>query len=220
MIKFEEEMINILQDLDKSNILPYCIISGSWSLYFYKFLFDNFVPPIATTDFDIFLPDVRKIKESNISSILSEREYYRNDDILSGKTTFLSKDGFEIEFLTLPKRNSNNVLIVEGLRIGAEVLPKLAPLKENYITVIYHGMNINIPSPSSYCLQKLLINKDRKQNKQLKDIDGVKYVLNFINASKKYSDEFISLYMKFPKKWKNSVDCIIKEYSLLTPISK
>ena len=126
MIEYENEMIDIINALDKGNFLSHCVISGSWCMYFYKYIFEEFIPPIATTDLDIFLPSVSKIKDSSLTQILADLDYIREDDILSGKTKYHSKDGFEIEFLTVPNRSMNNVVVIKAGNIGAEALPKMA----------------------------------------------------------------------------------------------
>ena len=181
-------------------------------------MFESFVPPIATTDFDIFLPVYSKIKKTNFTSLLTDLDYVRDDDYLSGKTKFYSKTGFELEFLTLPNRAMNNVITIPAIGIGAEALPKMAPLLWNYVTVDFHGLLVNVPSPSSYCLQKLLINSERRIDKQEKDIQAIRYVLSFVNASNKYSDEFIESFNSSPKKWKKTILETIKKHKIETPL--
>ncbi len=205
MVKFEEKMLEIIGALDESNLLKDCIISGSWAMFFYKEIFEGFIPPIATTDFDIFLPSVSKIKSGNINKLLIDLDYLRDDDSLTGKTKYFSKDGFEIEFLTLPDRSMNSVIRIKAIGIGAEALPKMKIAAWNFITVKYDRYNVNVPSPASYCLQKLLINKERSEDKQIKDIDAVRYILSYIAVSKKYKDEFIESYKSAPKKWKKAI---------------
>ena len=214
MVNYENEMNDVLKALNDANVLENTIIVGSWSMYFYKEIFENFVPQIATTDFDLFLPNPSKIINSNINKLLIDLDYYRSDDFLTGKTRFYSKKGFEIEFLTLPKRNSTDVVKIKNANIGAEALPKMLPIKWNYITIKYHNLNINIPSPASYCLQKLLINKDRKEAKQKRDIDSVKYVLGFVALSTKYKAEFLDLLNRAPKKWAKIINETIKKNNL------
>ena len=107
------------------------------------------------------------------------------------------------------------VIRIKTIGIGAEALPKMKIIKWNYITIKYDKYAINVPSPASYCLQKLLINKDRKEEKKKKDIDAVKYVLGYISVSKKYREEFIDSYNKSPKKWKK----IIKETMLANDLN-
>lgn len=206
MIEYENEMIKIISALKEGNFLSHCVISGSWCMYFYTYIFEEFIPPIATTDLDLFLPSVSKIKDSNLTKILADLDYLREDDCLSGKTKFYSKDGFEIEFLTLPNRTMSNVVKIKANNIGAEALPKMAPAGWNYIQVDFNGLTINVASPVSFVLQKLLINNERKDEyKKQKDLDAIKYVLRFIKASNKYSKELKDSLDTYPKKWKKTI---------------
>lgn len=214
MVKYENKMLDIIEALHKSGLLKNCIISGSWAMFFYKEIFEGFVPPIATTDFDIFLPKVSKIKEGNINKLLIDLDYLRDDDSLTGKTKYYSKDGFEIEFLTVPDRTMNNVIIIHSIGLGAEALPKMKVAEWNYLTVKYNGYDVNVPSPASYCLQKLLINKERTDVKKTKDIDAVKYILGYVLASNKYKEEFIESFNSAPKKWKKAIIETIKANKL------
>ncbi len=218
MVKFESKMLDIIEALHKSGLLKNCIISGSWAMFFYKEIFEGFIPPIATTDFDIFLPNVSRIKEGNINKLLIDLDYLRDDDSLTGKTKYYSKDGFEIEFLTVPDRTMNNVIKIHSIGIGAEALPKMKVAEWNYITVKYNGYEVNVPSPASYCLQKLLINKEREEVKKAKDIDAVKYILKYVLASKKYKEEFIESFNSAPKKWKKAIKETIEANELNTLI--
>ena len=84
----------------------------------------------------------------------------------------------------------------------------------NYVTVKYNGYNINVPSPASYCLQKLLINKERSEVKKAKDIDAVRYILGYVLASNKYSAEFIESFNNAPKKWQKEIREAIKTNGL------
>ena len=207
-------MLDIIEALYKCGLLKNCIISGSWAMFFYKEIFEGFIPPIATTDFDIFLPNVSKIKEGNINKLLLDLDYLRDDDSLTGKTKYYSKDGFEIEFLTVPDRTMNSVIRIHSIGIGAEALPKMKVAEWNYITVKFNGYDVNVPSPASYCLQKLLINKERTEVKKDKDIDAVKYILQFVVASEKYKEEFIESFRSAPKKWKKAIKETIETNNL------
>ena len=98
MVRFENKMLDIIDALHKSGLLRNCIISGSWAMFFYKEIFEGFLPPIATTDFDIFLPIVSKIKESNINKLLIDLDYLRDDDSLTGKTNIILKMDLKLNF--------------------------------------------------------------------------------------------------------------------------
>lgn len=95
---------------------------------------------------------------------------------------------------------------VKGMNVVAEALPKMAPAGWNHVQIDFNGMKLNIVSPVSFVLQKLLINKERQpEYKKEKDIDAVKYVLNYIKTSQKYSDELKNSFNEYPKKWKKAI---------------
>lgn len=98
MINFEDKMFSIINALYKSKLLEKCIISGSWAMYFYKEIFEDFIPPIATTDFDIFLPKISSIKDGDINSLLIDMEYLRDDDYLSAKQNTFRKMDLKLNF--------------------------------------------------------------------------------------------------------------------------
>ena len=206
MKSYENEMIKVLHALNDSGALPYVVISGSWSMYFYKKIFEDFTPRVETTDLDLFLPNPKKAKGENLGSHLKAISYIRNSDCLTGKTMFLSENGFSIEFLTIPDRSMTNTLEIPGMLVVAEALPKMAPAGWNYVQVEFDGMTINVTSPVSFVLQKLLINNERKSDfKKEKDLDAIKYVLGFVKTSSKYNQELIESLATYPKKWKKAI---------------
>ena len=67
-------------------------------------------------------------------------------------------------------------------------------------------MVVNVVSPVSFILQKLLINNERaSEYKKEKDLDAIKYVLGFIKSSKKYYQELKESVETYPKKWKKTI---------------
>ena len=162
MPEYENEMRRVMKALNEAGALPHCIVTGSWAMYFYKSIFEDFHPRVETTDLDMYLPDPKSAKAENLPMLLRELSYIRSDDTLTGKTTFLSSNGFEIEFLTVPDRTMSPVLRVPGMSIGAEALPKMAPIGWNYVEIEWEGMRLKVASPASFIIQKLLINEERK----------------------------------------------------------
>ena len=63
-------------------------------------------------------------------------------------------------------------------------------------------------------MQKLLINKERTEVKKDKDIEAVKYILQFVVASEKYKEEFIESFRSAPKKWKKAIKETIETNNL------
>lgn len=215
MKSYENEMRNVLNALHEANALKDIIITGSWAMYFYKQIFDDFIPRVETTDLDLYLPNPKRASGNDLPAKLSKYSYIRHNDYITGKTMFLSDEGFSIEFLTLPDRNMTPTIEVKGLNVVAEALPKMAPAGWNYVQIEYNGLTINIVSPVSFVLQKLLINKERKpENKKEKDIDAVKYILAYVKASNKYSEELKQSLQNYPKKWKKAIFEAAEKYNI------
>ena len=216
MKNYENEMIKVLHALNDSGALPYIVISGSWSMYFYERVFEDFVPRVETTDLDLFLPNPKKAKGEKLAEHLKAISYIKNNDYITGKTMFLSDNGFSIEFLTIPDRTMSNTLEIPGMFVVAEALPKMAPAGWNYIQVNFDGMLVNVTSPVSFVLQKLLINGERKSDyKKEKDLDAIKYVLGFVKASNKYNQELTESLESYPKKWKKIIIETAKENNVV-----
>ena len=215
MKSYEAELSNVLSALHQAGALQDVIVTGSWAMYFYTYLFNDFDPRVETTDLDLFLPNPKRTKGDNFPSKLTAYSYKRHNDYITGKTLFLSDKGFSVEFLTLPDRNLTPTIEIKGLNVVAEALPKMAPAGWGYIQVEFNGLKVNIVSPISFVLQKLLINKERTpESKKEKDIDAVRYVLNFIKASPKYSKELIESFEAYPKKWKKAIVETAKTYNV------
>ena len=206
MKSYEIEMNKVLHALNEADALKDVIITGSWAMYFYKQIFDGFVPRIETTDLDLYLPNPKRASGNNLPSRLTAYSYKRHNDYITGKTMFLSDEGFSIEFLTLPDRNMTPTIEIKGLNVVAEALPKMAPAGWNYVQVDYNGLKVNIVSPVSFVLQKLLINKERKpEYKKEKDLDALSYVLGFIKASTKYTELLKQSFNQYPRKWQKAI---------------
>ena len=139
MYKYEDDVVNILKAFEKAGALEYIVVAGSWAMYFYRLIFDGFVPRVETTDLDLFLPNPKKAKSKNLSSLLVNCKYVKNTDYLTGITRFILQDAnFNIEFLTTPDRTLSNALVISGFDVVAEALPKMAPAGWNYIQVLFH----------------------------------------------------------------------------------
>lgn len=206
MKKYEHEMIDILSALNESGALKHVVVAGSWATYFYKYIFESFIPRAETTDFDLYLPDPKRASGISLTEKLINKSFKRIDACLTSKTIFTSDAGFSIEFLTIPDRTMSPTIRIKGLDIVAEALPKMAPVGWNYVQIEFGGFVVNVVSPVSFVLQKLLINNERKPEfKKEKDIEAIKYLLPFILASQKYSSELKDAFEKYPKKWRRTI---------------
>jgi predicted nucleotidyltransferase len=55
-----QKVDEILKVFSEVGLLNHIILIGSWCLFFYQYLFLNFVPRLRTTDIDFYLPDAKK----------------------------------------------------------------------------------------------------------------------------------------------------------------
>lgn len=202
MIENEKKLKDVLAVLNDEGILCNVILIGSWCLLFYKKIFSEFDPLIRTTDIDFYVPDAKRIKDKNgLVKSLKNINYDMIHDSLTNKTSFISPDGFELEFLTRLNRDNLACVKLGNTDIFAESLSYVEIFSGNYIEINYDDLNVKLASPASYVLQKLLISANRKEKRE-KDIESIKHVLNYVKVSKKYNNELIDLYNSLPKKWK------------------
>ena len=194
------EIYRILQILNEENMLSNIILIGSWCMFFYEKLFEDFEPLIRTVDIDFFVPNPKRIRcKNNIIKTLQSINFDFLVDAITNKSKFISPDGFELEFMTKLNRNGLSVVKIGNTGVYAEALSYLDLYCKSHIQFEYKGLLVNVASPESYVLQKLLINNQRKGKKE-KDVESIKYILNFINMSKVYN---------------NSLKELLKQYCLL-----
>lgn len=202
----EKQLFEILNVFDKEGFLKHTILIGSWCLVFYKQIFETFKPNIKTSDIDFYIPNAKAVKEkNNVIESFEEIHYTVVHDSMTNKTRFISPLGFELEFLTNLTRSNLPCVRLGDTNIYAESLSYVDIFAGNYIEVKYNNLNVKVASPASYVLQKLLINDLRREDKRAKDIESVKDVLVYVNASRKYRDELKNLYSSLPKKWQRKI---------------
>lgn len=66
MPEYEFEMRAVMKALNASGALPHCIVMGSWAMYFYKTIFEDFRPRVETTDLDMYLPSPKSATAENL----------------------------------------------------------------------------------------------------------------------------------------------------------
>lgn len=212
-----QNLVGILKILDKNGILQHSILIGSWCLHFYEMIFENFKQSLTTSDIDFYVDNPKKVtKTGNIFLDFEENDYLSRHDSMTGKTTFYSLQGFEIEFLTKLNREMSSTVMIGNTGIKAESLTYVDIFSSNYIEVMYQGMNVKVASPSAYILQKLLISKRRKIEKAKKDIMTVSMVLEQVKSRPLFYSDLRRLYDSLPKKWKKEIDsiCSMNEINL------
>lgn len=206
MKKNQDKMLDIIKALNQTGLLNHLILIGSWTMFFYKEIFPNFTPTIRTTDLDFYVPHAKtSIENGSTIKALKEIRYEMRNDILTNRTTFISADGFELEFLTNLNRKQLDCVKIGNTDIYAESLPYLDIFIPNYVEVAYQGIKIKIASPASFVLQKFLINSERDKSKKQKDLEAALLVFSYIKDDPKYLKELKDVFLKLSKKQRNRV---------------
>ena len=218
MTENESRLLEILQILEKEKILKDVILIGSWCTFLYKTIFDDFHPIIRTLDIDFYVPDSKRVREKeNVILSLKSLNYSILQDCLTNKTTFIYPAGFELEFITKLNRKGQPCVELGNTNIYAESISYVDIFSYNYVEVDYKGIIVKVASPSSYIIQKLLIN-DLRKDKAEKDLLSIKQVLSYVQTSKKYTSELQSLFTSLPKKWRNKIEKCCKINYIKLPL--
>lgn len=211
----EKELKTLLKTLNDCGLLENIIIIGSWALFFYKQMYCDFQSQLMTTDLDLYIPNKRNLKTCNITNELRHNSYIRYDDFLSNKTIFVSDKDFKIEFLTKYDRTMNNSINIEKINIYAEALNYISLLEINEISVNYKEYKVRVPNPASFVLHKLLISKDRSEEKQLKDLDSILYIVDKFKNSLDFKSTISLTFKELPKKWKKKIIQTVEKYEIV-----
>lgn len=170
----------ILSVLKHEELLDKIILVGSWAVYFYHEIFENFDLSIRTTDIDFYVPLPSHFKEKfGIIKSFKTINYDLRMDTLTNKVVFFSPDEFELEFITGLTRKQLSIVRLGNTPIYAESLPYLNFYNDQPLNHTFEEIPIKIASPAAYVLQKLLILHLRNK-KVSKDVESLTYVLNYM----------------------------------------
>lgn len=208
---------NVIEILNRLDLLEYVVIVGSWAEYLYEEsnYFDFFISSIRTTDVDILVKNIRKPDKK--VDLLSEFE--KNDfDIMfdnSGITRLL-KNHLEVEFL-VREMGPGQVEPYDILSLGlkGEGLRYMDYLIDYSIPVEVNGYKILIPAPAAYVIHKLIIHQDRKEEKKEKDLRAIENMLTFIRRNEKELALVKSIYAGLPKKAMKRVDEVCRDTGII-----
>ena len=78
-------------------------------------------------------------------------------------------------------------------------------LLDNTITISIESIDVTLPSPQAYLLQKIIIN-DQRRNKAGKDYLGIENLLENIKRSDAQYQDLKELYKSLIKKQRNKID--------------
>ncbi len=199
----QKEVLQLLKVLNDNNILKHVIVAGSWAEYIYAQagVLPGFNLNLRTIDMDFLVKNMRRPSEPvDLLAIVKKNNYSIAHDVLLGTTKMVSPGGLEIEFLIGQMGSGERSVLPTNLGVAAQALRHMEGIVSNAITVDLLGMDVQVPKPESYVLHKMLINSERKPNKQIKDRQSIARLLPYINF-----ETMNELYAKFTKKEKARV---------------
>ena len=198
----------------KNNVLEHVVLIGSWAEYIFEVsdYLKDFKANIKTKDIDFLIKNINKPKEGiNIVDILEEEGYETSIDYISGIFKFYKGKDLEIEFIVREiGKGKSEPYIVPSFGIKAEGLRHTDLLIRNTVNIEIKNIEIIVPTPQAYLLQKIIINNQRK-NKADKDYLGIENLLENIKRSSREYKKLRNLYITLTKKQKNSIDIFLNE---------
>lgn len=202
MVNDQKQLNRILQLIYDNGFSNELVLMGSWNEYFYSQIYEEYETYMATMDLDFYCVNRNKQKANkSLSTILIENGFVCSRDYLTNKTTFINNE-FEIEFLHRITREMSSTIKVPRLDVVAECLGGMERYESHVI--MYHDdvydYDVNILSPAYYCVHKIVINSERKLDKQEKDSLAIRNVLLLVEKRKELKEEFKSVVNELTKK--------------------
>ena len=136
----------------------------------------NFDPNTKTNDCDFLCKNLRKPNPKiNLVKILEDEGYLILPDIMHQACKIQAKSGFEIEFLLGKRGAGEEITLKSNFGFFVITLRHVDMLIKNSINVNCFGINVDVPKPEAYVLQKIVINasRDRKKEKDNISIRGL-----------------------------------------------
>jgi len=209
--------LSVIRALDKAGALDQIILIGSWSQFLYRDYFQNspHIPAIRTLDVDFLVPQPSKAgKDIDISKILEKCGFEINSSYPEGYSKF-SNPELEIEFLTpeLGKDNGSHCNI-KNLHVQAQKMRYLDILQEHVLKVTYEHIEVKVPEPSAFVIQKILGTEYRKNSgKKQKDLDAAKEIGEYLLEDPVQRKKLKTIFDSLPVKWGKRLRKIIQHKS-------
>jgi len=199
-------VVEVLRRLDKAGVLQDIVLVGSWCVHFYKSYFDGaLLSAIRTRDMDFLIPTPPKLKgEVQVTELLKDLGFiseFHGDGSVS-----LSHPELIIDFLVAERgRGADKPYVVKSLGVKAQPLRYMSLLTDDTITVRSGGLQLTLPHPINYALQKLIISGRRAyEEKAVKDrLQAVEVLRAVVSHGDKGRAR--SKFQKLPVGWRKEI---------------
>ncbi len=206
-------LLELLETFHENGLLKHLILIGSWADFLYEecSVIENYTSLIRTQDIDwLILNRDRPSPPVSLHKILTEKEYMPNFS-RSGIVCY-GKDEFEVEFLSMHQGRPTLIADCPGVGITAEVLTHVDMLARFRITVDYKGYPVQIPEPAALALHKMIIRKERKPDKQEKDLNTIIGLLIRLTENDAGTQSLKAVYADLFIKEKKQVELFLYEH--------
>ena len=174
---------------------------GSWCFWLYqkKLGVNNY--PLRTPDIDFLIPNPYRGKD-NEGFLNRLQELGFNRAFNSNGSIYLWNEELKIEFITPEKgRGAERAIKIRKLGINAIPLRFVSLLLDNPVSITERGIEILVPNPVNFCLQKLLIaSRRRETEKALKDLEQA-----ICTSTVLHKAEIQKTFATLPAKWQRSI---------------
>lgn len=199
-------VVEVLRRLNRAGVLQGMVLVGSWCAHFYKDYLDGAaLSAIRTRDMDFLIPTPSKIKgEVRVAELLKSLGFIA--DFHGDGSISLSHPELIIDFLVAERgRGADKPYFVKALGVKAQPLRYMGLLSEDTIKVRSRGLELVLPHPINYALQKLIISGRRADEKKAtKDRFQAVEVLREIVARADGEKARVK-FMKLPAGWRKAV---------------
>lgn len=193
------KVVEVLMKLDEAGCLEHMMLVGSWADFLYSAsgYLPDYESRIRTLDLDFLVYNIRKPNPpKNVITTFKEMGFIVERDRMTGVTKLLDPStGFEIEFLAQLLGSGTERYIKTNLGVTAQGLREFRILSNNRIELSYLGMNILVPKPEAFLINKMVINHGRSEAKAEKDREAIINMYPYIDA-----DEFQRIKESLSKK--------------------
>lgn len=199
--------VEIITALNNEGILQQFVLIGGWCQKIFRHLFGNphEISALRTADIDFLVKDPTNIrKKVNLPNILKKFGFDEEFFGAKGYVKYVHPE-LEIEFL-VPEigKARDKPYLIKYLNINAQSLRYLDILEKYTKEVEFYGLNVIVPQPTAFVLNKFLISQRRGNiRKKEKDILTAKelgeYLLKDDNQIKIMKEIFSSLHIKSQK---------------------
>jgi hypothetical protein len=206
---------NVIKVFADEGVLPYVILVGSWAEVVYEAVYNEFDSSLYTNDVDFLVPNINLPRDSiDVISILEENGFVPDSDPLTGANKFYCEGVLELEFLVKEMGSGQlEPYFISSMGLRAQGLRNMNILADYTFSVLVNGNEIFVPIPEAYILEKLMINKYRKDKKE-KDIRAVQRLLEVLRHSGGL-EKLEEIYNELTAKQRKAVDETCNEVGIV-----